>query len=47
MPLASAVGVPKIVPPCGLVIENSVPSKSVRTSATFHFFTDGTMLGSE
>jgi hypothetical protein len=47
MSCASAVGVPKMVPPCGFVIEKSVPSKSVRTRATFHFLTVGAMLGSE
>ena len=47
MLLASAVGVPKTVPPGGCVIVNGVPGKSVTTSATFHFLTVGWMLGSE
>ncbi len=47
MLLASAVGVPKTVDPAGWEIVNPLSGKSVKTSATFHFFTDGAMLGSE
>ena len=44
---ACAVGVPNTVPFSCCVIASGVPGKSVTTSATFHFFTVGWMLGSE